>query len=197
MKSRQWMGVVVACLGGILAARGVDETTFGPVIPAELKRYYQGEGKAPPWQAAVKLLGENDSAKAGAAANYLVALSNQALADETSGDSPWRATPYWGGGGENPARNLREYLLEAVSELDPPTAAVPVLEWFIRQDPVTVHRATAMKSLVKSGSPEADALVLAIAADASLSHARASTGGPAGRRAAARGPRSRLAGRDD
>ncbi len=171
MKSRQWMGIAIACLGGTSVVRGSDETSFDPVIrPAELKRYYQGEGKAPPWQAAVKRLGENDSTKAAAGASYLVALATQALADENSGDSPWRALPFWGGGGENPARNLRESLLEKIAELDPQAASVPVLEWFIRQEPVTVHRSRAMEALIKCGSPEADALVLALAADQSLSH---------------------------
>lgn len=139
----------------------------------ELKRFYAGMGEAPSWEKAVQQLSQDDPAKAKAAGLYLVALATRTLADETSGEAPWRAVPYWGGGGENPARNLRERMIDVVSELDPKAigeTAVPVLQWFIRHERVTGHRATAVATLVKLESAAADALVRSLAGDRDLAH---------------------------
>src|SRR5262245_47329176 len=91
--------VLVACLGatsGAAPAGDVGET---------LRRYY-ADGSQPPWQAAVQALGGAAPDKRGDAGRWLTALMKRALADELSGAAPWRATPFWGSSGENPAREL-------------------------------------------------------------------------------------------
>jgi hypothetical protein len=156
---------------------GEDDTSSDWRINAEeLGRYYEGKGKAPPWPAAVDLLFDENAEKASKAGRYLAELAAQVLADETSGASRWHATPYWGSEGENEARKLREFMIlsiapEAKKEgFIHPVAAVPVLEWFIRKEPVVDHRMRSMEVLVKLEGKEADALVQSLAADDTLIH---------------------------
>jgi len=78
-------------------APAADPAAFDETIdPAALARHYAGEQAAVPWFKAVEALTGNDVVQSRAVGRFLVALTQQALADETSGTARWHATPYWG-----------------------------------------------------------------------------------------------------
>ncbi len=73
----------------------------------------------PPWEAPLKQLASTKPDDRRAAATYLRELVSLSLEDERSGKAPWRNTPYWGGGAEVPARDLRRAVAEALAKAEP------------------------------------------------------------------------------
>src|SRR5437899_545941 len=74
-----------------------------------LKAYYEGQ-KGIEYRAALKKLATAGNAESEQTAAWLVALLAQSLKDEKSGEAPWQATPFFGEGGQNPARELRKWI---------------------------------------------------------------------------------------
>jgi len=98
------------------------------VVAKELQAYYE-QGKTPSWADAVKNLSGEAREQRTAAAKYLVALLEQAQADEQSDKAPWRATPFWSSSGENPARNLRQHIAEDLAKAPASPATLTVVHW--------------------------------------------------------------------
>ena len=121
MNVRQIAVAVIVLSVWTLAEAGEEKAQ----VAGELKEYY-ASGKAPKWRGALRRLSSDDPAQSAQAASYLTALLDQALEDELSGVAPWRATPFWGSSGENPARELRRYIAEDLARTKPAPAAVPV-----------------------------------------------------------------------
>ncbi|CAN5578497.1 hypothetical protein BH11PLA2_BH11PLA2_48580 [soil metagenome] len=109
------------------------------------------------------MLSSTDTAKQTAAAAHWLALLKQSYHDETDGTSPWRATPFWGRGSENPARELRRWLLNKFND-KAPAGSVPLIEWLVFHQPQPDTQAHAMRSLNTVTTDAADALRLKVIA---------------------------------
>lgn len=131
-------------------------------LKAEFKRYYERNGYPKSWTAAMNDLSAADEKKWKPAAEKLLAVLEQSKTDETDGTSPWRATPYWGNSAENPARDLRKYLLRDLIDKPAKPGAVPLVRWFLFQEPVRSYQTGAMLALKPITSPDANALRLEI-----------------------------------
>jgi hypothetical protein len=132
-----------------------------PVVVNELQAYYDS-GKAPPWSAAIQNLVADKPTQRAAAADYLIALLNQAQADELSGKSPWRATPFWGSSGENPARNLREHIANKLAEAPASPATLAVLGWYLKHETVPSFQEAVLPALDRVKGKEAEEFCLAL-----------------------------------
>lgn len=127
-----------------------------PDVAKELKAYYEERDKTPPYEAAIKKLALPDPKEREQASAWLVAILAQSLKDEKSGTAPWRATPYWGSSGENPARNLRTNIARALAETKQvPAGALPALRWFFDAEFLPAVQHDAMTALNKIDTPEA------------------------------------------
>jgi hypothetical protein len=135
-----------------------------PDVAAELKRYYQDLKRPPVWEAALKRLSAAVPKERREAAAYLHALLAQALQDERSGDAPWRATPYWGSSGENPARQLREEIAGRLGGAGSAAEILPVLRWFLDVEPIATCQEQVMAELGTLKGKEATALRVSLAA---------------------------------
>jgi hypothetical protein len=130
-------------------------------VAAQLKAYYD-KGTEPPWKEAVGRLKSTDLQERADAAGYLVAVLTRALEDERSGAAPWRATPYWGSSGGNPARRLREAVAGEVAGTPGSPAALPVLRWFLDHEPSAGTQERIVTGLDKLAGKEADDFRLAL-----------------------------------
>jgi hypothetical protein len=133
-----------------------------PDVSAELKRFYE-EGKAPDWKGDLARLSDADPAKRKAAAAHLRAVLDRAYADELSGAAPWRATPFWGSSGENPARNLRTQIAGEIAKAKLSAEALPVLRWMLETERLPPVIKAAGDALAKVTGPEADGLLAELA----------------------------------
>jgi hypothetical protein len=147
-------------LAAVYIAMSVDPA-FGtpPEVVQELKTYYQDREKAPAWQDAIKRLSSDDGGQQATAAAYLRDLLDQSLEDELSGTVRWHATPFWGGPAENPARQLRQYVADALAKAPAAPAAVPVVRWFLDREKVARFQETALEAVTKAEGKEADGLL--------------------------------------
>jgi hypothetical protein len=113
----------------ILALLLITSPAFaGVTVAAELAAFYADHKKEPHWR--------------GAAPERLVALLDQAQADELSGNAPWQATPYWGESAENPARELRRRIAESPS-------SPQVVRWFLAHETVDAFQEKAFGTAPK------------------------------------------------
>jgi hypothetical protein len=165
-------------LAGLLALAVLFTPTHAgeaprPPVAEALKRYYrerlqrpfivtedmpQPKVAPPPWTAPLKQLASAKPQERRRAAVYLRELVAQALQDERSGTAPWRATPYWGGGAENPAQYLRQEVADALAKAGAGPEVVPVLRWYLEHEPVDRFLEPIMAALAKLDGKEADAL---------------------------------------
>src|SRR5438552_13285518 len=102
-------------LFGLLAVMAVGQNA-GTSIRDELAVYYR-TGKQPEnWTKSIEKLASANAEERRQTATRLVELMAQAREDEASGKAPWHATPFWGGGAENPARDLRRQIAMALDK---------------------------------------------------------------------------------
>ena len=128
-------------------------------IAKQLSEYYKAGKGSQFWKDAVDKIakGAHDSPAAG---DYLRALLIQTAEDEDSGKAPWRATPYWGSNGENPARNIRKAITKALAEQDSLSeAAVPAISWVLEHEKVLAIQHWAADALKVTNGDSADRLV--------------------------------------
>lgn len=140
-------------------------------IQAELTTFYTEGEPVPPWKQAIEAVsrGADDSAAAG---TYLRALLAQAAEDEASGLAPWRATPYWGSRGENPARNLREAITESLAKQQSLTDdATPAIAWVLENEKVPAFQRDAAIALKATRGEEADRLIASLLSAETSNHA--------------------------
>src|SRR4051812_21900230 len=117
--------VFAASVGWSNRLRADDE------LKVEFRQYYEQNGYPKSWTAAMNDLSAADEKKWKPAAEKLLTVLQRAKADETDGTSPWRATPYWGNAAENPARELRKYLLRDLIDKPAKPGAVPLVRWYL------------------------------------------------------------------
>lgn len=146
---------LVPCLAFVFASNlAMAQPAEDPVVVKELQAYYE-KGKAPPWAAAIKNLVADKPDQRTTAAKYLVALLEQAQIDELSGKAPWRATPFWGSSGENPARNLRQNIADELAKAPASPATLTVLRWYFDHEQVTRLQEVVLPALDKVDGKEA------------------------------------------
>lgn len=112
----------------------------------------------PPWEAPLKQLAAEKVDERRAAAAYLRQLLALTLEDETSGKAPWRNTPYWGGGADVPARDLRSAVADELAKGNPPAEALPVLKWYFEHERSDRFLPPVAQALGKIDGADADAL---------------------------------------
>jgi len=112
----------------------------------------------PPWEAPLKKLQSGNPDERADAAAFLRELLTQALEQETGGKAPWRSTPYWGGGADLPARDLRKEVAEALAEAAPLGASLPLIRWYLERERVPGHLGPVVRALGKLDGEQADAL---------------------------------------
>jgi hypothetical protein len=174
---RVFLGLVALAALSIQAPARAEEELRSRAAAA-LKRYYaerlrqpfirfektpEAKENPPPWAAPVRQLSGAQAPERGLAAAYLRELVAQALEDERSGTAPWRATPYWGGGAENPARDLRKAVAGELAKAGPVPEALPVLRWYLITEPADNFLEPIMTALDKLDGKDADALRLELA----------------------------------
>jgi hypothetical protein len=143
----------------LFAANLALAQTNHDAVAKELQVYYE-QGKAPQWADALKNLTAQVPEQRAAAAEYLVALLEQAQHDEQSGKAPWRATPFWGSSAENPARDLRRQIADEIGKAPASPATLTVLRWYFDHEKVARFQEAVLPALDKVSGPEADQLRL-------------------------------------
>jgi lysophospholipase L1-like esterase len=147
---------VLLGLPGTIGGIAVQESQQADIVK-ELKAYY-ADNKPPSFEGALKKLAKPATPEREAAALYLRMLLAQALKDEKLGTAPWRATPYWGSSGENPARNLRTTIADQLAAANALPGAVPVLRWFFDDEILPALQISAATALGKLKSDDATLL---------------------------------------
>jgi hypothetical protein len=153
--------LVATLLAAAPSARA--QTALEPVAPGaegrrafdDLAAFYAEKGKKPDVGRAIDALGAKDEAKRRAAAAYVEALLAQSLADERNGRAPWRRLPFWGGGSESDAREIRKEIAAAVGERAAGEGALGPALWLVREDPLAADEVAGMKALRRVPGPRA------------------------------------------
>jgi hypothetical protein len=158
--------VLLGTVAWLACGTGPGEVGNGAIDPVavakQLQAYYENGDRPPPWAEAIKRLSAGTAEPRAEAAEYLVALLDRALQDERSGKAPWRATPFWGSSGENPARNLREQIAGALAKAPGSPAALPVVRWYLDHEAVPRFQDKVLDALVRIDGKEADEYRLAL-----------------------------------
>jgi hypothetical protein len=124
-------------------------------IDKELKAFYE-KGTSPAWSEAIKQLTAEKADQRSVAAKYLAAMLQQAQMDELSGKAPWRATPFWGSSGENPARNLRHHIADEMAKAPASPATLTVVRWYVDNEKVPRFQEAVLSALEKVDGKEGD-----------------------------------------
>src|SRR5262249_8189280 len=111
-----------------------------------LKAHYEGKPHIDT-RAAVKKLASAAKADRDQAAKWLQGILAESVKDEKSGEAPWQATPFFGSGGQNPARELRKWIAIELSRSDALPAALPILRWYFADEFVPAHQVDAAAAL--------------------------------------------------
>jgi hypothetical protein len=149
------------------------EDTVRAEVAAALKRFYEerldrpflrspedpeNKPAPPPWDAPLKKLKDGTPNERVDAVAFLQELLTQALEHETSKKAPWRSTPFWGGGAEMPARDLRKEVAKELAKAAPSEASLPVIRWYLEKERVPGHLGPVVQALGKLDGEPADAL---------------------------------------
>lgn len=138
----------------------VETAPLSP-IELELRQYYASSRNAPQrWRESLQALKSGEQSLREQSAKYLTELFTQAFADERSGSATWRQTPYWGGGAENPAHDLRDYCLRVVAKSPGNNAeTVSVLDWYLQNEVLPDAQVKAAETLCRIDHPKANEIV--------------------------------------
>ncbi len=139
----------------IVATIAAEQGTEGD-IRKELAEYYKLSKMPASWTMSMEQLASKDSEKRRGGVKRLVALLEQAHLDEKSGKAPWLATPFWGRGPENPARNLRGSIVDALEKAEPESEALPIVRWLMGNEPQVRLQESVAGFLGKIDAKEAD-----------------------------------------
>ncbi|MFO0825310.1 MAG: hypothetical protein U0792_19675 [Gemmataceae bacterium] len=117
----------------------------------------------PPWEVPFKQLASEKVEERRAGAAYLRELLALSLEDETSGKAPWRNTPYWGGGADVPARDLRDRIADQLPKTKPCAEVLQLLKWYLEHERMDRFLGPVLATLGKHDGEESDALRVEIA----------------------------------
>ena len=146
-------------------------------IPKLLREYYDDPSGLfehtpdAPWEEAMEELNAAEAATVQRGATFLRALLERSLADELSGEAPWKATPFWGSFRENPARNLRKAVLFELERMQVVPGGrraishLPLLKWYLESEKLIALQQQAAEILEECTFEEAGPLAIEIASD--------------------------------
>jgi len=157
MKTCLLTGFLLLFTASLTLAQSLDEAA----VAKELQAYYE-KGKQPGWAEAIKKLTAESPEERDGAAKYLVALLDQAQTDEISGKAPWRATPFWGSSGENPARNLRQLIADELAKAPASPATLAVVRRYFDHEKAARFQEAVLPALDKVTGKEADEFRLSL-----------------------------------
>ena len=120
---------------------------------ADLGAFYADAEKVPPYDRCVEALNAGSDAEREAAGRYLLALFQQMLADETNGRTAWRSLPYWGGGQECDARELRKRVAGTFGENATGEPALAAALWLIDADTLPQSNEAGVHALRRIEGP--------------------------------------------
>jgi hypothetical protein len=87
------------------------------------------------------------------AAAYLLAILQQSEADEHNGRAEWKRMPWWGGGAESPAREIRKTIAQNLADVAQSEEAIEPALWLIRSDPLAENQNRGVAMLLRIQSP--------------------------------------------
>lgn len=132
----------------------------------DLKKFYTDtrHNPPPPYQKAIDQLDDDNEAVRTDAGEYVNALLKQAYADEINGSAPSQSLPFWGGGVENSAIELRKHISGSLGKAKGSDAGLDAAEWLIGKDPVTGDQFNGIKFVCSTKTQRADAIIQSVLA---------------------------------
>lgn len=125
----------------------------------DLAAFYSDANTVSPCEKAIAQLKDKDEAARTAAGKYLADLLAQAYADQASGRAPSKSLPYWGGGVENSAEELRKQIAQKLADAGGGDAGLDAAQWLIEKDDDLDNQANGFKYVAATKTPAADAIV--------------------------------------
>jgi hypothetical protein len=81
------------------------------------------------------------------------------MADEDNGRALWMATPFWGGGAESAARDVRVRVSEAIGKGAGGEHALPAIRWLLEREMLRGGQAAGMAALRRTDGAAAAELL--------------------------------------
>ena len=131
----------------------------GRRVFTELETYYADHERPPDFAGSLGDLRSTNPLVRRRAGAHLLALFVQLEADERTGRAEWKPTPFWGGGAESDARDLRTDLAERFGREAEGGAAFDALAWLVEHEPVPALQASAMGAMGRVRSPRIPELI--------------------------------------
>ena len=147
---------------GVGKPRPPDQVVAGTVgarAYAGLAAFYIDADRRPPIEDVLDSLISDRPTTAKTAADYLLALYQQSLADERNGRVRWVQTPYWGGSPESEARRFREALAEEIGGQAEGRSAVEIVEWGLAHEPLAELQGSLAQALPRLPPRDVEALL--------------------------------------
>lgn len=138
-------------------------------VPAQLQAYY-ADNVMPPWEEAVRLTTSRHSSERKMASQYLLHLVQQAYADQQADPTLWRTTPYWGVERENLAIRLQTSILRTLVASEPSVEILPLLQWYISENPRTSLQYEAMEHLLTFSGTQVNPFLLKLVTGSHMNH---------------------------
>jgi hypothetical protein len=154
---------VLACALAILPA--LTGSAQDPPSPAaqravkEIATFYQDEKTLPSFEAAIADLATQDAARRTEAGQFLQALLERLFDDEEHGRAPVVRLPFFGGGAQNAARELRKKIAEALGKTARGDEALAPAAWLIDREGLAESALAGFQVVARTRTPAADALV--------------------------------------
>lgn len=129
-------------------------------VRRDLQSWYADRAKAPPYASTVAHLQDADPATRRRASDYLTALLRQLWQDETGGNSPLRASPFWGAGATVDAREYRQMVAGELGQNGAGEEALEPAEFLLQNDLLDDVQASAVRVLHRVPCQRSSALAL-------------------------------------
>jgi hypothetical protein len=150
-----------------LRAQDDEASRLREGVRAELSSTYRSRASElpPSVEKAFAELSSGDAATRHVGGQRLLVLLETLFEDESNGRAPWLATPFWGGGSENPARQLRPKIADAIGSKAPRREElVPALTWLVFEERLLEPQVRAAEILREVPGEAATALLEKIVA---------------------------------
>ncbi|HWB58470.1 MAG TPA: hypothetical protein VG733_03220 [Chthoniobacteraceae bacterium] len=130
----------------------------------DLAAYYGNDGTPPPYAKAISDLQDPFQAARATAGKYLLALLEQARADEISGRAPQKSLPFWGGGVENTAVELRKQIAQKFAGAEGNDDGLDAAQWLIEKDEILENQLDGFKFVASTKTLRANDIIRSLLA---------------------------------
>ena len=164
----------ITALAALLASAAFAQDAPAPAVPPgtnpsqratdDLKAYYADPNTVPPFADAIGHLLDSDEAVRTSSGKYLAALLEQAYADQLAGRAPSKSLPFWGGGVENTAVELRKQIAQKFAEAGGGEAGLDAAQWLLDKEPVIENQMSGLSFVAATNTPRAEAMIRALLA---------------------------------